>query len=230
MIATFLRSSRRAMGGVHSRRATMPMWASRTTSSSHGPRPRPPAAPSRGPTRGCEMPRRTPSRRALGQNFFHDQSVVAEVIGTLHPPPGALVLDLGAGAGALTAAAAARGSRVLAVELDPRYARVLRMRAPELGRCRGDRRRCAAGAVPRRTLPPRLQCALRDRHQARAARARRGARAGPRRRRAPARDRAAARRRRALRRVLGVVVRAARPWPHPRARVPAFAERSNRQS
>jgi 23S rRNA (adenine-N6)-dimethyltransferase len=82
------------------------------------------------------MPRRTPRdarRRALGQNFLHDQSVIAEVIGTLHPPPGARVVDLGAGAGALTAAAAARGARVLAVELDPHYVNVLRSRAPGWG-------------------------------------------------------------------------------------------------
>lgn len=82
------------------------------------------------------MPRRTPRdarRRALGQNFLHDQSVVAEVIGTLHPPPGALVVDLGAGAGALTRAAAARGARVLAIELDPHYARALRTHAPAWG-------------------------------------------------------------------------------------------------
>jgi 23S rRNA (adenine-N6)-dimethyltransferase len=82
------------------------------------------------------MPRRTPRdarRRALGQNFLHDQSVVAEIIGTLHPPPGALVVDLGAGAGALTKAAAARKARVLAVELDPHYVHLLRSLAPGWG-------------------------------------------------------------------------------------------------
>ncbi len=82
------------------------------------------------------MPRRTPRdarRRALGQNFLHDQSVVADIIGTLHPPPGALVVDLGAGAGALTKAAAERRTRVLAVELDPHYVRVLRSHAPGWG-------------------------------------------------------------------------------------------------
>ena len=78
------------------------------------------------------MSRRTPRdarRRALGQNFLHDRDVVADVIGTLHPPPRALVLDLGAGAGALTAAAAARGARVVAVELDPAWVELLGSRA-----------------------------------------------------------------------------------------------------
>jgi 23S rRNA (adenine-N6)-dimethyltransferase len=82
------------------------------------------------------MPRRTPRdarRRALSQNFLHDDSVVAEVVGTLHPPPGALVVDLGAGAGALTRAVAARGVRVHAVELDPRWVQHLRTHAPGWG-------------------------------------------------------------------------------------------------
>ena len=83
------------------------------------------------------MPRRrTPRdarRRALGQNFIHDQGVVADVIGTLHPPPNGLVVDLGAGAGALTSALAARRARVLAVELDPAWVQVLRTHAPAWG-------------------------------------------------------------------------------------------------
>jgi 23S rRNA (adenine-N6)-dimethyltransferase len=82
------------------------------------------------------MPRRTARaahRRALGQNFLQDQGVVADVLGTLHPPPGSLVVDLGAGAGALTAPAARRGHRVLAVELDRAWVRVLRSRAPAWG-------------------------------------------------------------------------------------------------
>src|SRR4051812_47766710 len=82
------------------------------------------------------MPRRTPRderRRALGQNFLHDQNVVTDVIGTLHPPPGSLVVDLGAGSGALTSQLAKRKARVIAVELDPAWARVLCSRAPSWG-------------------------------------------------------------------------------------------------
>jgi 23S rRNA (adenine-N6)-dimethyltransferase len=78
------------------------------------------------------MPRRTQRRRALSQNFLHDQSVIAEVIGTLHPPPGALVVDLGAGSGALTKPLA-RTTRVHAVELDPRGADHLRTHASAWG-------------------------------------------------------------------------------------------------
>jgi 23S rRNA (adenine-N6)-dimethyltransferase len=82
------------------------------------------------------MPRRTPRderRRALSQNFLHDQQVVADVVATLHPPPGALVVDLGAGAGALTRAVAQRGHRVHAIELDPHWARHLRTHAQAWG-------------------------------------------------------------------------------------------------
>jgi 23S rRNA (adenine-N6)-dimethyltransferase len=81
------------------------------------------------------MPRRSQRderRRALGQNFLIDERIVADVLGALHPPPGALVVDLGAGAGALTLAAARGGHRVLAVEIDPAWARVLRDRTAAL--------------------------------------------------------------------------------------------------
>ena len=58
--------------------------------------------------------------------------MIADVIGTLHPPPGALVVELGAGAGALTQRLA-RTNRVLAVELDPRWAAHLRAHARAWG-------------------------------------------------------------------------------------------------
>jgi 23S rRNA (adenine-N6)-dimethyltransferase len=82
------------------------------------------------------VPPRTPRdarRRALAQNFLVDDRAIAAIIGTVHPPPGGLVVDLGAGAGALTAPLAAAGARVLAVERDPHWARVLRSRAPQWG-------------------------------------------------------------------------------------------------
>jgi 23S rRNA (adenine-N6)-dimethyltransferase len=82
------------------------------------------------------MPRRTPRdarRRALGQNFLRDPAVIAEVLGTLHPPPRSLVVDLGAGSGALTAAAARAGHRVRAVELDAAWSDALRTQASAWG-------------------------------------------------------------------------------------------------
>jgi 16S rRNA A1518/A1519 N6-dimethyltransferase RsmA/KsgA/DIM1 with predicted DNA glycosylase/AP lyase activity len=41
-------------------------------------------------------------RRALGQNFLRNHAVVVEVLCAVHAPPGSLIVDLGAGDGALT--------------------------------------------------------------------------------------------------------------------------------
>jgi 23S rRNA (adenine-N6)-dimethyltransferase len=46
-------------------------------------------------------------------------------------PPGALVLDIGAGFGRLTGPLLASGARVIAVELDPKLARSLQRRFPD---------------------------------------------------------------------------------------------------
>jgi len=64
-------------------------------------------------------------RRSLGQNFLR-RAVAERVVDEAGVVPGELVLDIGAGAGALTLAAAERGARVLAVEIDPDWARRLR--------------------------------------------------------------------------------------------------------
>ena len=108
-----------------------------------------------------------------------------------------------AGAGTPTQAVAAAGHRVLAVELDPHWARHLRIHAPAWGAVSVSARRRAARTVPGRAFPGRLQRAVRDRHEARAPPADRRARPHPRRRRAAAGSGVAARRRRALRGVLG---------------------------
>lgn len=61
--------------------------------------------------------------------------------------PGELVLDLGAGDGALTGSLVAVGARVVAVELHPRRAAVLRSRFPAVRVVRAD---AAAISLPRR--------------------------------------------------------------------------------
>ncbi|TQS40461.1 ribosomal RNA small subunit methyltransferase A [Cryptosporangium phraense] len=63
----------------------------------------------------------------LGQNFLSDVSTAAKIAG-LVPSGAGRVVELGAGAGALTAALVAAGHRVTAVELDPRRAAALRRR------------------------------------------------------------------------------------------------------
>ena len=63
-----------------------------------------------------------------GAHFLRDRAVVTRLVGASGAGGGDLVLDLGAGYGAITAALAAAGCRVTAVERDPRLARRLRRR------------------------------------------------------------------------------------------------------
>jgi 23S rRNA (adenine-N6)-dimethyltransferase len=59
---------------------------------------------------------------------LHDRALIAQLARACGADDGRLVLDLGAGLGAITAGLAARGARVIAVERDPRLAAALRRR------------------------------------------------------------------------------------------------------
>lgn len=65
---------------------------------------------------------------ASGQHFLKSPDVVSRLVGEARVKPGDLVLDLGAGEGALTNEVARLGARVIAIELDPRLASFLRRR------------------------------------------------------------------------------------------------------
>ncbi|MFK8023247.1 MAG: rRNA adenine dimethyltransferase family protein [Ilumatobacter sp.] len=65
-------------------------------------------------------------RRELGQNFLADERFVRTFIDGLAIVPGELVVDIGAGSGALTRPLAAAGARVWAVERDPEWVAHLR--------------------------------------------------------------------------------------------------------
>jgi len=69
------------------------------------------------------------SRRGWGWHRLADEWA-ARVVAAAGVRPGELVLDLGAGEGALTTHLVRTGARVVAVELHPRRAEVLRQRFP----------------------------------------------------------------------------------------------------
>ena len=66
--------------------------------------------------------------KALGQNFLVDRNVLARIVEAAALPPGAGVLEVGAGLGVLTAALLEAGARVTAVEKDPALQPILRER------------------------------------------------------------------------------------------------------
>jgi 16S rRNA (adenine1518-N6/adenine1519-N6)-dimethyltransferase len=61
-------------------------------------------------------------RHALGQHFLRDPNILNKIAAAAHIGPGEAVLEIGAGKGPLTAALAAAGARIIAVEKDPRLA------------------------------------------------------------------------------------------------------------
>jgi 23S rRNA (adenine-N6)-dimethyltransferase len=63
-----------------------------------------------------------------GAHFLRDRTLITRLVGASGADRGQLVLDLGAGYGSITAALAAAGPRVIAIERDPRLADRLRRR------------------------------------------------------------------------------------------------------
>ena len=58
------------------------------------------------------------SKKRFGQHFLKDTGVIDRIVRHIHPGPGDLILDVGAGHGALSARLAPSGSRLLAIEVD----------------------------------------------------------------------------------------------------------------
>lgn len=90
-------------------------------------------------------------RRSLGQNFLADQSVIASIIAHLGLVPEELIVDLGAGSGALTVPLAEAGARVWAVERDPVW--VARLEASLRTRRLGSQVRVIGTDLQRLRLP-----------------------------------------------------------------------------
>ena len=77
------------------------------------------------------MPGSGRSRRAWGWHRLADEWA-ARVVAAAEVRPGELVLDIGAGTGALTGHLVQAGARVVAVELHPGRAALLRQRFPQI--------------------------------------------------------------------------------------------------
>jgi 16S rRNA (adenine1518-N6/adenine1519-N6)-dimethyltransferase len=78
-------------------------------------------------------------RKSLGQNFLVQPQVATGLVRAMHVAPGAEVLEIGPGSGALTRALLDAGARVWAFEIDSRLCALLRERfaaAIEEGRLR----------------------------------------------------------------------------------------------
>lgn len=80
------------------------------------------------PFPGSRPARRLSRPNPSGVHFLSCRHVADRLVATCKPRPGELVLDLGAGYGALTAPLARTGATVLAVERDPEFAHGLRNR------------------------------------------------------------------------------------------------------
>lgn len=59
------------------------------------------------------------SRRVLGQNFLRDERTIGQIIRSVRPAPNGLILEVGAGQGALTRELVRLCRRVVAYEIDP---------------------------------------------------------------------------------------------------------------
>jgi 16S rRNA (adenine1518-N6/adenine1519-N6)-dimethyltransferase len=65
-------------------------------------------------------------KHSFGQNFLADADIQQKIAQLVHPSPGEVVVELGAGLGHLTSHLVGRGARVLAIERDRDLAPVLR--------------------------------------------------------------------------------------------------------
>ena len=75
-----------------------------------------------------DLPETPPQRKRLGQVFLRSPRAVSTVAASLRLAPDDVVLEIGGGDGALSAAIAPLAGRLIVVELDERFAELLRRR------------------------------------------------------------------------------------------------------
>jgi 16S rRNA (adenine1518-N6/adenine1519-N6)-dimethyltransferase len=96
------------------------------------------------------------TRKRFGQHFLNHRPTLERIVDALDPAPGAIVLEIGPGPGALTEALAERGARVVAIEKDRDLVPVVRARVPSARIIEGDALeldwRSAAGVEPDASL------------------------------------------------------------------------------
>lgn len=77
--------------------------------------------------------RRDGRRRSLGQNFLVDRTEVSRLVDAIDVRPGELIIEIGAGTGALTLPLVQAGASVVAIESDPIWARQLQEKVRKTG-------------------------------------------------------------------------------------------------
>jgi 16S rRNA (adenine1518-N6/adenine1519-N6)-dimethyltransferase len=88
-------------------------------------------------------------RRALGQHFLRDAGIARAIVDLVAPAAQDLVVEIGPGEGALTAALAPRAGRLIALEVDPALVATLRRRFPTVEVLQADARTWDYGALQR---------------------------------------------------------------------------------
>ena len=77
-------------------------------------------------------------KKGLGQHFLAEPSVVRRIVDAVQAPPGAQVVEIGPGEGAMTGALLARYPDLIALEIDAEAIAHLRQRLPGLDLREGD--------------------------------------------------------------------------------------------
>ena len=77
------------------------------------------------PRQALKMLGRRPAK-GLGQHFLIHRATAEKIAAAIRPGPGDVVVEIGAGLGALTLPLSRSGARVMAVEVDPELAEFMR--------------------------------------------------------------------------------------------------------